>query len=205
MGVVAAGAEIINPFARTGKVSHPFSVNTCPPIPILIAVTFAAKSIAFCKIDQLPVIEPELISIVRIMTVETPPHRFGVMKFNICMLFFQLPFLPIDLHRGVAAAAGVHSLGHRRRGILLNDCGESGSEKKQQKQRGYCCGEYSHDRSMAFLSNQGYLNHPRAIKHKPKTHYKHLSWQIATCSLLIASLPSACLTRLFMPLSFGSV
>jgi hypothetical protein len=55
------------------------------------------------------------------------------MEFDIGMLFLQHPFLPIDLHRGMAVATGVHSLGHRRRSIFLNDCQERGSEKKQQK------------------------------------------------------------------------
>jgi hypothetical protein len=68
------------------------------------------------------------------MAVETPSHRFGVMEFDIGVLFRQVPFLPVDLHRGMAAAAGVHSLGHRRRSIFFNDCRGRESEKKQQKQ-----------------------------------------------------------------------
>jgi hypothetical protein len=55
MGVVAVGAKIINPFPRTGEVSHPFSMNACPPILILIAVAFTAESITLCKFDKYPV------------------------------------------------------------------------------------------------------------------------------------------------------
>jgi hypothetical protein len=104
------------------------------------------------------------------MTVKAPSHRFGVMEFDIGVLFLQLPFLPIDLHRGVTVAAGVHSLGHRRRSIFFNDCQERGSEKKQQKQRGNCCAEYFHNRSIAFLLKRGNLKQPPVVKYKPKTY-----------------------------------
>jgi hypothetical protein len=85
------------------------------------------------------------------MAVEAPSHCLGVMEFDIGVLLLQHPFLPIDLHRGMTVAAGVHSLGHRRRSIFFNDGQERGSEKKQQKQRGHCCAEYFHNRSIAFL------------------------------------------------------
>jgi hypothetical protein len=68
------------------------------------------------------------------MAVEAPSHRFGVMEFDIGVLFFQLSFLPVDLHGGMTVATGVHSLGHRGRGIFFNDCRGRESEKKQQKQ-----------------------------------------------------------------------
>jgi hypothetical protein len=88
------------------------------------------------------------------MAVETPSHRFGVMEFDIGMLFLQLPFLPVHFHRGMAVATRVHSLSHRRRSIFFNDCQGRGGEKKQQKQRGNCCAEYFHDRSITFLFEQ---------------------------------------------------
>lgn len=51
MGVVAIGAEIVNPLALTGKVSDPLSMNTGLPVLILRAMTFAAQPIAFSEFD----------------------------------------------------------------------------------------------------------------------------------------------------------
>ncbi len=132
VGVVAAGAEIICPLARTGKISHPFPVNTGLPVLILRSMAFAAESIAFSEVDQIAVKEPQLVPILRIMAVETPSHRFGVMELDIGMFFLQLPLLSIDLHGGMAVAARVQSLGHRRRGELIRHCHCRGAEKKQQ-------------------------------------------------------------------------
>ncbi len=154
MRVVAAGAEIVNPLTRTSEISHPFSMNASPPVLVLVAMAFAAEPIAFCKVDQVPVIEPQLISILRVMAVEAPSHRFGVMEFDIGVLFLEFPFLTIHLHRGMAVTAGEQALGHRRRSILLSHCRRRGSEKKQQKRQGNRCSEYSHDRSVAFLPAQ---------------------------------------------------
>ena len=168
MGVVAAGAEIISPFARTCKISNPFPMDASPPVLVLVPVAFAAESITFCKVDQVPVIEPQLISILRIMAVETPPHRLGVMERDIRMLLLQHAFFAIDLHRSMAVATGIHSLGHRRGSILFNDRRRRGSQKKQQKQRGNCCVEESHDRSTAFLLGQRFLRHFYSVSPTPK-------------------------------------
>ena len=114
MWVVAAGAEIIGSFARTGKVSYSFPVNACLPVLVLVSVTFSTEPIAFRKADQIPVIEPQPISIFRIMAVETPPHRFGVMEFDIDVFFCQISLLPIHLHRGMAVCARKYSFCHWR-------------------------------------------------------------------------------------------
>ena len=58
MGVVAAGTEIINPLTRTSKISHPFSMDACSPVLVLVPVAFAAESITFGEVDQVSVIEP---------------------------------------------------------------------------------------------------------------------------------------------------
>jgi hypothetical protein len=108
-------------------------MNAGLPISILRPMAFAAESIAFGKVDQLPVVKAQLISILCIMTVETPSHRFGVVELDIGVLFFQFSLLSIYLHRSMAIAAGVHPLGHRRRSIFFNDCQGRESEKKQQK------------------------------------------------------------------------
>jgi len=114
VGVVAAGAKVIGPFARIGKVSYPFPVNAYLPVLILVPVTFSAEPVAFRKADQIPIIEPQLISIFRIMAVETPSHRFGVMELDSGVFFFQFSLLPIHLHRGMAVSAWKNSFCHWR-------------------------------------------------------------------------------------------
>jgi hypothetical protein len=55
-------------------------VNACLPIPIDIPMAFATEPVAFRKADQIPVIESQLISILRIVAVEAPSHCLGMMK-----------------------------------------------------------------------------------------------------------------------------
>jgi len=88
MGVVTVGTEIIRPLARSPKVSRSFSMDPRLPVFENVAVAFSAKSIAFGEIDQLPIVKTQLISILRIMAIETPSHRFGVMELDIGVLFF---------------------------------------------------------------------------------------------------------------------
>jgi hypothetical protein len=102
-------------------------------------MALAAEPIALGEFYQFAVEQSQAISISRIMAVEAPSHRFGVMEFDIGMLFLEYPFLSIELHRGMTVGAGVHSLRHWRRGIFFNDRPGRGSQKKQQKQRGNCC------------------------------------------------------------------
>jgi hypothetical protein len=97
-------------------------------------MTFATEPIALGEIYQFAVVQSQLVSILCVMAVEAPSHRFGVMEFDIGVFFFQLPFLSIHLHRGMAAATGEQPLGHRRRSIFFDDCQGRGGEKKQQKQ-----------------------------------------------------------------------
>jgi hypothetical protein len=134
MRVMAMSTEIVNPLALTGKVSGPLSMNACLPVFILGAMTFAAEAIAFCEVDQISVIKPQLVPILRIMAVEAPSHRFGMMKLDIRVLFFQDPLLSIYFHGRMAVAAREHSFSHRRRRIFFNDWHDRRSEKKQQKQ-----------------------------------------------------------------------
>jgi hypothetical protein len=75
-------------------------------------MTLATKSVTFVKVDQFSIIKPQLITVSCIMTVETPSHRFGVMKLDIRVFFFQFPLLSIHFHSGMAIAAREHSLGH---------------------------------------------------------------------------------------------
>jgi hypothetical protein len=97
-------------------------------------MAFAAKAIAFREVDQMSIIEPQLIPILRIMAIQTPSHGFGMMELDIRVFFFQFSLLSIRLHGGMAIAAGKHSFGHRGRSIFFNDWHGRGSVKKQQKQ-----------------------------------------------------------------------
>jgi hypothetical protein len=168
MRVMAMSTEIVNPLALTGKVSDPLSMNACLPVFILGAMAFAAEAITFCEVDQISVIKPQLVPILRIMAVEAPSHRFGMMKLDIRVLFFQDPFLSIYFHGRMAVAAGEHSFSHRRRHVLFNDWHGGGSEKKQQKQRSNCCIECSHDRPIAFPLEKRDLRYPYSILPNPK-------------------------------------
>ena len=87
MGVVAAGAKIVGPLARTCKGSRPFSMDAGLPVLVDIAMTFAAEPIAFGKVDQLPIIKSQLISILCIMTIEAPPHCLRMVEFDLGMFF----------------------------------------------------------------------------------------------------------------------
>jgi hypothetical protein len=109
-------------------------MKTGLPIFVDISMTFAAETIALRKVDQIPVKESELIPILRIVAIEAPSHRFGMMEFDIGVFFFQFSLLSIHLHGSMTVAAGKQSFSHRRRHIFLNDRRGRGSEKKQQKQ-----------------------------------------------------------------------
>jgi hypothetical protein len=87
MGVMTACAEKISSLARSCEVSHPFPMDTGFPILILRPVTFAAKPVAFCEVKQVSIVEPQFIPILRIMTIQTPSHRFSMMEFDIGMFF----------------------------------------------------------------------------------------------------------------------
>jgi hypothetical protein len=98
MRVMAIGTEIVSPLARASKVSHPFSMNADLPVLIYRTVALPTEPIAFGEVDQIPIVEPELVSIPCIMAIKTPSHGFSVMELNIGMLFFELSFLSIHFH-----------------------------------------------------------------------------------------------------------
>jgi len=151
MRIMAVSTEIIRPFTRPHKVSGSFPVNACLPISILRPVTFTAEPVALRKVDQFPVVQPQLVAVLRIVTVEAPPHGLGMMEFDLRVLLLQFPFFSIYLHGGVAIAARKHSFSHRRRLIFFNHRHGRRSEKKQQEQRSYCCIKTFHDPSITFI------------------------------------------------------
>ena len=130
------GAEEISPLPGAGEKSGPLPMNAPFPGFINVPMAFAAEPIAFRKVDQIPIVEPQFVSIPRIMAIETPSHRFGVMEFDIRVFFFQFSLLSIQLHRGMAVVAGKHPFCHRRRGyrkLFLNSRSEDRKTGLQQK------------------------------------------------------------------------
>jgi hypothetical protein len=85
---MAVGAEKVGPLSRAGKVSRSFSVDARFPVFENVAMTFAAEPIAFGKVDEFPVVKPQLISFFRIMAIEAPSHCLCMMQLNLGMFFF---------------------------------------------------------------------------------------------------------------------
>jgi len=130
------GAEKVGSLA-TGKVSRPFSVDSRPPVPVDISVTFTAEPVAFSKLDKRPVKEPQFIAILCIMTIQAPSHGLRMVQSDIRMLVLEFSLFSIDFHAGMAVAAGVHPLCHGRRGDgkLFSSCHgrRHGKDSKEEK------------------------------------------------------------------------
>ena len=82
------GAEIIGPLARPHKVSGSFSMDARLPIFVLWPMALTAEPVAFFKIDEFSIVKSESVSILCIMTIETPPHGLRMMQPNLSMLLF---------------------------------------------------------------------------------------------------------------------
>ena len=54
---MTAGTEVVRPLAPR-KIPGPFPVNARFPVPVDVSVTFPAEAVAFCEIDELPVVKP---------------------------------------------------------------------------------------------------------------------------------------------------
>jgi hypothetical protein len=102
---MTVGAKKVSPLSGPGKISHPFAMDACLPIIENRTMTFTAEPIAHREVNQFPVVEPELISILSLMTIQTPPHCLCVMQLDLGMFLFQFPFFSIHFHRGVTIAA----------------------------------------------------------------------------------------------------
>jgi len=113
---MAVSTEIIGSLTRPHKVSGSFSMNARLPVIVLRAMTFAAESVALREVDEVSIIKSQFITVPCIMTIETPSHRFGMMKLNVGVLFFKDPLRSIHFHRRMAVATGKQSFCHRRRG-----------------------------------------------------------------------------------------
>ncbi len=115
------GAEEVSPLSDTTKVSGPLSVDACFPGPVDVAMAFSTEPIAFGEVDELSIVKSQLVTISCIVAIQTPSHGFSMMEFDVRMFVFQLSFLTVQLHRGMAATAGKHALcdGRRRDGEFL--------------------------------------------------------------------------------------
>ena len=109
------GAEEVGSLP-SGKIPRPLSVDPCSPVPVDVPVAFATEPVAFREVNQLPVVKSQFIPISCIVAIKAPSHRLGMMELNIGMFIFQLPFLPVYLHRGMTAATGKHALCYWGRG-----------------------------------------------------------------------------------------
>jgi len=82
---MAVGAEKVGPLA-TRKVSRPLPMKPGLPVSENVSMTFAAESVAFGKLDQFPVEEPQFIPVLGIVTIKAPPHALRVVQHDIDML-----------------------------------------------------------------------------------------------------------------------
>ena len=113
---MAVGAEKVGPLSGACKKPGSFSMDPCSPGFIDVPMTFATEPVAFCEVDELPVIKPQFIPISCFVAVKAPSHRLGMMQFDIRVFILQFPLFPVHLHRGMAVAAGKHAFCHGRRG-----------------------------------------------------------------------------------------
>jgi hypothetical protein len=63
-------------------------MDACPPVSKYRTVALTTEPVAFREVNEFPIVKPQLISIFRIMAIETPSHRFGVMELDIGVFFF---------------------------------------------------------------------------------------------------------------------
>lgn len=107
-------------------------MNPSPPIPVEVAMAFSAESVTFGEIDQFSVIKPEFIAVFGIVAIKAPAHAFRMVHDDLRMFVLELPFLTVDLHGGMALAAGENAFGKGRRGngeFLIRSLDWSGQEK----------------------------------------------------------------------------
>ena len=110
------GAEEVSPPPWTGKKPGPFPMDACLPVFVNVAMTFATEFVAFCEVDELPIVKPQFVAISCVVTIETPSHRLSMMELDTGMFVLQLPLFSVHLQGGMAIAAGKHTLCHGRRG-----------------------------------------------------------------------------------------
>ena len=96
-------------------IARPLAMNSVAPVPELSTVTLPAQKIGVLEVDQLPVAErEEMISLVRVMTVEAPDAHTTMLELNVSVNKQSLTPLEIDrevLFRTMTGPARGDSLG----------------------------------------------------------------------------------------------
>ena len=79
-------------------VAGPFAVNTDFPVAKLVAVTLATESIGFSKWNDFSGNQAQLIAIVEVVTVQTPPLPFGMIEDDVVVHVDQFTTLRVGFH-----------------------------------------------------------------------------------------------------------
>jgi hypothetical protein len=97
-------------------------------------MALAAQTVALVKLDEFPIVEPQLVPVLCVVTVETPPHGFCMVEFDVVVGLFEFPLFPVDFHGGVALTAGEYPLRERGRADreLLFFFGEQGQREYEK-------------------------------------------------------------------------
>jgi hypothetical protein len=99
----------------TIPIARPLAMNSVAPVSELSTVTLPAQKIGVLEVDQLPVAEgEEMISLVRVMTVEAPDAHSTMLELNVSVNKQRLTPLEIDrevLFRTMTGPAWGDSLG----------------------------------------------------------------------------------------------
>jgi len=112
--IMTVGAKKVGPLSRSSEVAGSLPVDPCLPVPEDISMTFSAEPIALGKVDHLPIIQSQLISISCIVAVEAPTHGLGMMQLDRSMFVLEISFLSVDFHGRMTITAGKHSFGEGR-------------------------------------------------------------------------------------------
>ena len=56
-----------------------------PPGFVNVPMTFATEFVAFCEVDEFPVVKPQFVAIPCIVAIKTPSHGLGMMELDVGM------------------------------------------------------------------------------------------------------------------------
>ena len=108
--------EKVSPLPGSAKISGPLPMDPRFPGFVNVPMTFATELVAFCEVDEFPVVKPQFVAIFCVVAIQTPSHRLRMMELDVEMFILQLPLFSVHLEGGgMAIAAGKHALCHRRR------------------------------------------------------------------------------------------
>jgi hypothetical protein len=143
-------------------------------------MTFATEPIAFCEVDELPVVKPQFVAISSIVAVKAPSHRLGMMELDIQMFILQLPLFSVHLQGGMASAAGKHTFCHGRRGDgKFLTCTTHKGDKANPRQKPNRNSQYLFIHSVV---NGGKNGDPDLLTYHPLSKTKNLLTSLMTKS-----------------------